>query len=129
MKSIAEIERMSPESMEKISDDLSIQVPASVRQLAENAVMGASEAEELQRAGRRVRYVMFPAAAVLAACLAVILLLPRRPEDTFDDPALAYAEIEKTLEYISAKMDKCLEIASEAEPVLEKTTRLFYTDK
>ena len=51
--------------------------------------------------------------------MGLILAIPSQPKDTFSDPELAYAEIEKTFLYISSKMDRGLEIASEAEPVLE----------
>ena len=40
---------------------------------------------------------------------------------TFDDPLLAYAELEKTFSYISSKVDRGLDLASAAEPALEKT--------
>ena len=63
----------------------------------------------------------------LAASLAVILSLPRQPKDTFDDPMLAYAEIEKTFSYITSKMNRGMDLASEAGPVLEKTALVFTT--
>lgn len=49
----------------------------------------------------------------------------RMPEDTFSDPYLAYAELEKTFEMISSKMDKGLSIAQEAENVLAKTSEIM----
>ena len=125
MKSIEDIERMSPEALEKVADDLSIKVPDTISLLAENAVLAASGTETVRHERRRFMYIIGPAVTALAASLAVILCIPRHPKDTFDDPRMAYAEVERALNLISSKMDKGLEIASEAEPVIEKTTIVF----
>ena len=125
MKSIEDIERMSPEALEKVADDLSIKVPDTISLLAENAVLAASGRETVRHERRRFMYVIGPAVAALAASLALIFCMPRHPKDTFDDPRMAYAEVERALNLISSKMDKGLEIASEAEPVIEKTTIVF----
>ena len=125
MKDIEELERMSPDFLEGIADDASVSVPSSVPRLAENALLAASGIEGSRGGRRRTGYVAGTALIALAASLAVILSHPRQPEDTFDDPMLAYAEIERTFSYITSKMDKGMDLSSEAEPVLEKTAHVF----
>ena len=65
------------------------------------------------------------AAAAAAACLILFVTVPHQPKDTFDDPMLAYAELEKTLGRISSKLDKGMEIAAQAGPAIEKTTSIY----
>jgi len=45
---------------------------------------------------------------------------PQEPKDTFDDPMLAYAELERTLNYISSKMDKGRDIATRAANIIRQ---------
>lgn len=152
MKSIEDIERMSLDELERIADDKSVKVPESLRENVESALMARAILDEgmgkeaLQdfsgatsgrneeagaegtlpriRCLRPVHKIAFAISAA-AACVAITLAVPRRPKDTFDDPLLAYAELEKTFSYISTKMGKGMEIASEARPALEKTERIF----
>lgn len=152
MKSIDDIERMSLEELERIADDKSVKVPESLRENVESALMAraildegivrealpdssGATSERSEAAGadgplpkihrlRPVHKIAFAISAA-AACVAITLAVPRRPKDTFDDPRLAYAELEKTFSYISTKMGKGMEIASEARPALEKTERIF----
>ena len=56
-----------------------------------------------------------PAAALAgaAAATALLLTLPQRgPKDTFDDPYLAYAEVQKAFSTISDKLTGGLELAA-----------------
>ncbi len=79
---------------------------------------------DIPKSAQTVRRLIL-ATTTAAACLAVFLTVRNQPKDTFDDPHLAYAELEKTFSYISSKVDKGLEIASEAEPVFTKTAVIF----
>lgn len=123
MKSIEQIEKMDFESLERIAEDDSVKAPDSLLQGIEAAIVADS------LGGRPKRRSFGPALvgvlAAAAASLVVVLSLPKQPEDTFDDPRLAYAELEKTFSYISGKMDKGMGIAAEAGPALEKTIEVF----
>ena len=56
----------------------------------------------------------------MAAAAAAVIALPQRgPKDTFDDPRLAYAEVEKVFRTISDKMNDGLDIAREAGSAAE----------
>jgi len=128
MKKIEDIENMSPELLEKIAEDQSIQVPSSLKNDIEAAIIAGSVAEERPAQQKRrfgTKYAAGVSAAAAAACLIVFATMYRPMEDTFDDPLTAYAEIEKTFSYIASKMDKGMEIASEADPVIEKTAKVF----
>ena len=95
MKSIDEITRLSAEDLERISLDAGIPVPEELPGRVHAA---------LQRPQNRswTRWSV-PAAAALAALVAVGIALTREPapKDTFDDPYLAYAEVEKVFSKIS----------------------------
>ena len=113
MKSIDEISRLSAEDLERISLDESIPVPEEL-----SARVQAAGAQ----ANRR-RWVL-PAgiAAAVATLLAVGLTLTRNPEpmDTFDDPYLAYAEVEKVFAKISGTVAYGAEKVSQSEQTLDK---------
>ena len=79
--------------------------------------------QELVRLGKRIDdadarkhrlRAVFSALAVAAAAATLLILPQRGPKDTFDDPLLAYAEVEKTFQTISEKMSAGVDIAREA---------------
>ncbi len=131
MKNIKDLENMSLETLEAIAEDKSVEVPGDIRErILEIASAGAIAEEEsvmaMKNAKRMMRFIPYAAAvAAAAASLLILPAAPKEPEDTFDDPLLAYAELERTFSYISSKMDRGLEIASAAEPVFEKTSAVL----
>ena len=145
MKDINEIERLTPEDLERIASDESVRVPADLKASLE-ALAGASEllaegpaaagvipglAEK--RLGRkssgrpsqglRAWYLAVP--AVAAALVAAVLVFRSQPKDTFSDPYLAYAEVQKAFGQISEKGEAAAAIAGNAVPVMEKTEDLL----
>lgn len=120
MKTIEEIEKISFEELEKAAADGSIIAPEGMTdRIAETLAAMEIAGERCTRKGTRSIFVGF--ALATAASLAIVLTLPDRPKDTFSDPKLAYAQLERTFEYISSKMDRGLEIAGEAEPIVDRT--------
>jgi hypothetical protein len=124
MKRLEDIERMSPEELDRIAGASGAEIPADLGERLGNAVLAAAAAEDGRSARRSTRfgYAAGAVTAVALASLAIVLSLPHAPKDTFDDPLLAYAELEKTFSYISSKVDRGLDIAAVAEPAIEKTT-------
>lgn len=125
MKDINEIERLSPEDLERIASDTSVKVPEDLKASLE-ALVGAAELAEKteaeQTAARRPLLWVIPAvAAALVAAVLVFRNVPSRPQDTFSDPYLAYAEVQKAIGQVSRKRDAAAEIAGNAVPVMEKT--------
>lgn len=127
MKTLEEIEKIDFSQLEAYAEDRSIEAPADLMDRIKAAGMARAlkNGSGKRRAFRAWRPALASALAV-AAGLAIVLSIPRQPEDTFDDPRLAYAEVERTLEMISNKMDKGLEIAGEAGPIIEKTNEALY---
>lgn len=124
MKQIEELESLGWEELELSA----LQDPAPVPEGLKERIAASLAAETAVResAGRRfpVRAASFTALAA-AAALAAVLILPglrqQEPKDTFDDPYLAYAEVERVFQTISEKMVTGVDIAREAKPVADKT--------
>ena len=112
MKSIDEISRLNAEDLERISLDESIPVPEELSARVQTAVR------------KPARRWVLPAgiAAAVATLVAVGLTLTRNPEpiDTFDDPYLAYAEVEKVFAKISGTVAYGAEKVSQSEQTLDK---------
>lgn len=91
------------------------------------AVMAAALEEEAamprRTAGAMLRWAV---PALAAASLAVALMLPKGPKDTFDSPELAYAELERTFAYISQKVETGAHIADMAEEPVTRTINTIF---
>lgn len=130
MKSIQEIERLRTEELEQIGNDTSVNVPSGLKdRLADMITAKAAMESGCQgmkpAQGKRIVRIGATAVSAAAACMALFFTIRQQPEDTFSDPRLAYAELERTFSYISSKVDKGLAIASEAEPVIGRTSSII----
>ena len=128
MKQIEELEKLEWEELER----LALQDPAPVpdglqnrlaQSLAAKSLAGETEARKTRTGG--FPYVAVAAAAALTAVVVIPRLGVREPKDTFDDPYLAYAEVEKVFQDISEKMASGVDIAREAKPVADKTLNIL----
>lgn len=137
MKDINEIERLSPEDLERIASDTSVRVPSDLKASLE-ALAGAAEfaqpekapveTEPVVRKAGIFRPLLWGIPAVAAALVAAVIVfrsVPKEPEDTFNDPYLAYAEVQKAFDQISQKGEAAATIAGNAVPVMEKTEDLL----
>jgi hypothetical protein len=110
MKNIDEITRLTADDLERISLDESIPVPEELSGKVQQAVRG-----------RTLRWaVPTGVAAAIAVLLAVGLTWNPEPKDTFDDPYLAYAEVEKVFSKISGTVAYGADKISESEATLDK---------
>lgn len=128
MKSIQEIERLRTEELEQIGNDTSVKVPSGLKDRLADMITAKAAMEsgcQGMKPAQGKRIVRIGATAVSAACMALFFTIRQQPEDTFSDPRLAYAELERTFSYISSKVDKGLAIASEAEPVIDRTSSII----
>ena len=118
MKSLKDIENISLEELEAVSLDDSIAVPEGFAQRLQERLPG-----------RQVRMVRFIAAAASVSVLAGvgfgIARWQNEPKDTFDDPYLAYAELEKAFARMSGEIQKGLAMAEESEAAMDKVTSIF----
>ena len=110
MKNIDEITRLTADDLERISLDKSIPVPEELSGKVQQAVRG-----------RTLRWaVPTGVAAAIAILLAAGLTRNPEPKDTFDDPYLAYAEVEKVFSKISGTVAYGADKISESEAPIEK---------
>ena len=131
MKSLKDIENISLEELEAVSLDESVKVPEGfAERLRENieAQQKIERLDEMRPAAQTRLLTIISAAASVAVLVGVGLSLAKwqnEPKDTFDDPYMAYAELEKAFATISGGMQKALAMAEESEVALEKVAEVF----
>ena len=129
MKSLKEIEDISLEELDAVSQDEAITVPEGFRQRLEAELDAQNKLETLKEEPRKIRLV--PVIGVAASVLLVIgigLGIARwqsEPKDTFTDPYLAYAELEKAFSTMSEGMNKALAMADKSETIIDRATSVF----
>lgn len=132
MKRIEDIEKLGPEEFERIISDSSVKVPENLGRRIEDALTAAQTVKSTHRSPSW-KLAIAPAAAAIAAALIVGVNYQnanRMPADTFDDLAVAYAELERTLGYISSKIgtgreltDAALSQTGKASQIIEKINK------
>lgn len=121
---------MSLEQLDAVSKDENIAVPEGFTKLLKEdfGTLESLTSDDPQHA-RRIRTIRFMSMAASVAVLAGIGLGIARwndePKDTFDDPYLAYAELEKAFAKVSVGMQKGLAMAEESEAALDKVASVF----
>jgi len=131
MKNIEDIEKMDLSDLEKVAADESISVPEGLEDRLKLSLLAQpDQAGEAADEGPSVRARLITGFSVLAAaCLVAAVFLSRPQEkllkDTFDDPYLAYAEVERTFERISKKMSKGTEKALSATEMIDKPSAII----
>jgi hypothetical protein len=129
MKSLKEIEDISLEELDAVSQDEAITVPEGFRQRLEAELDAQNKLETIKEEPRKIRLV--PVIGVAASVLLLIgigLGIARwqsEPKDTFTDPYLAYAELEKAFSTMSEGMNKALAMADKSETIIDRATSVF----
>lgn len=124
MKRIDDIEKMGLEELEAAAMAGNIGVPQGLEERIKERIL----AREMIRlpVGRRVMQLGGIAAAV---ALALLIFNPERVDDqlhdTFEDPRMAYAQVEKAFAEISNKMSMGVEMVSQAKPLAEKPLEIL----
>ena len=135
MKRLEDIENMSMLDLDRIASDESIKVPATLKHdiavTARALEMASKEEDEPnektvshRRYRKILRIISYPAAAVAIITIGMRLSFQdslTTPKDTFDDPMMAYVQMEQVFGFISEKMNTGIDIADAAEPVIDKT--------
>lgn len=130
MKSIKEIENMSLEQLEAVSMDENIPVPEGFAERMRADVEVLERLVEDKPQPQQRRWVMTTVSVAAAAALLIgvgfgIARWQSEPKDTFDDPYLAYAELEKAFAIMSGGVHKALAMAEESEAALDKVSSVF----
>lgn len=121
---------MSLEQLVAASMDENISVPDGFASRLEDGLEVLERlTEDESRKDGRVRMVRVLSAAAAAALLvgAGLGLSGRQdePEDTFTDPYLAYAELEKAFAIMSGEIHKGLAMAEKSEEIIDRTSSVF----
>lgn len=128
MKKLEDIERMSFEELEKVSLDGGVSSPEGFGERLEGAVAGlAAAGEGVKTKGAKLRNAAYSLAGAAMAAVLMLLVLgrPGTPADSFDDPLLAYAEVQKSFSLISEKMSKTTELVLEASSEMNKPKEII----
>ena len=128
MKSIKDIENMSLEQLEAVSMDENIAVPEGFAARMQESVESHRVMVDLKpdAPNRNVRFIAAAASvAVLAVAGYALADHMSQPKDTFDDPYLAYAQIEKAFAKMTDSISTGLAMVEESENVIDKATTIF----
>lgn len=120
MKSLEEIEKLSLEDLEGISADSNVKVSEGLKTRVVTELVAFECREQAKKARLRLRCAFATASLAAAFATVALVILPQTPKDTYDDPELARAELERAFAYISGKIDKGLDLAEESVPIVEK---------
>ncbi|MBR1406885.1 MAG: hypothetical protein IJ578_08165 [Bacteroidales bacterium] len=125
MKNWKEIENMSPEQLEQQA--AGVEIPADLERRVGETLQVLSRTEEVLT-GRSSRTLWLSAVGTAAAAALIAgLLLPdrNRLQDTYDDPALAYAEVERALGRIAEKMQYGASVVTDSREQMEKPLKML----
>ena len=125
MKRIQDIEKLQEEDLEMAALGEDITIPAGLEERLKAAIAAK---EAVKPKAEPVRWIPYAALAVAAGFAAVALIRHNgsgKLQDTFDDPYLAYAQVEATFQKISDKMAIGVDIAAKAEQTAEKPMEII----
>ena len=117
MKSIKDIEHITIEELEAISLDEKVVVPNDLNDKIQSRILGK----------KKKIYSMISVAAAITVIVTGLgmSILNNEPKDTFDNPYLAYAELEKAFATMSEGMKKGMDMVEASESVIKKSTEIF----
>ena len=125
MKRIQDIEKLQEEDLEMAALGEDITIPAGLEERIKAAIAAK---EAVKPKAEPVRWIPYAALAVAAGFAAVAIIRHNgsgKLQDTFDDPYLAYAQVEATFQKISDKMAIGVDIAAKAELTAEKPMEII----
>lgn len=120
---------MSLEELIAVSSDEATAVPESFAERIGKHVEAHKIAKDLENDADRTRTVRWIGAAAAVTLLAGTALgivnWQNQPKDTFDDPYLAYAELEKAFATMSDSLQKGLAMADKSNDIIDRTINVF----
>lgn len=125
MKRIQDIEKLQEEDLEMAALGEDITIPAGLEERIKAAIAAK---EAVKPKAEPVRWIPYAALAVAAGFAAVAIIRHNgsgKLQDTFDDPYLAYAQVEATFQKISDKMAIGVDLAAKAEQTAEKPMEII----
>lgn len=127
MKRLEDLEKMDWQELETAALQENIPVPEGLEKRISEKLTARTlaAAPTPQKTGRRILWTAMAAAAVLAAVLALPSSGALEPEDTFDNPQMAYAQVEEAFQLIGQHMAKGLACADDAQALVEKPKQIL----
>lgn len=131
MKADRTTEKFSIDSLTGASADRSIKCPDGFGHELSDMIDSLDAAERIIISGESKDRNTWHWLVGVAACIAIIAGIgfstwtSRTPEDTFTDPAQAYAEAENALSAISERMGRGTALAAKAEKTMERQTAIL----
>ena len=125
MKRIQDIEKLQEEELEKAALGEDIAIPAGLEERLKAAIAAKEAVKPKAEPVRWIPYVALAVAAGFAAVVAVQHNAAGKLQDTFDDPYLAYAQVEATFQEISDKMALGVDMAAKAEQTAGKPMEII----
>ena len=134
MKRIEDIEKMGLEELEAAAMEEKVEVPQGLAGRIQERILAAELAKEppIEKPQiQRKRILQYSGITAVAAVVvfALVLLKPVEEkdtlQDTFDDPYMAYAQVEKAFAEISNKMSMGVEMVAQAKPLAEKPMEIL----
>lgn len=114
MKRIQDIEKLQEDELEMAALGEDITIPAGLEERIKAAIAAKETVKPEARPVRWIPYAALAFAAGIAAVVAVQHNAAGKLQDTFDDPYLAYAQVEATFQTISDKMALGVDLAAKA---------------
>lgn len=133
MKRIEDIEKMGLEELEAAAMEEKVEVPQGLAGRIQERILAAELAKEppIEKPQiQRKRILQFSGIAAAAVVVfALVLLKPGMQkdtlQDTFEDPYMAYAQVEKAFAEISNKMSIGVDMVAQTKPLAEKPMEIF----
>ena len=127
MKRLEDIEYMDVEQLEAAALQEHIPIPEGLEDRIKASIAAATVAEGAAKQ-KPVRWIPYAAVAA-AAAIAAVAIIPSRSnaglKDTFDDPYLAYAQVEAVFQNISDKMSVGVGMTENAAAVAGKPVQII----
>lgn len=117
-----DINKMTISELEKIASDERTDIPSYLESSIEELADGLEAVRRLTGKEERKPLLLagVAASAAILACAALGLQGFSGPEDTFDDPELAYAEARKAMQMIADALDTGADRTNEAMAAFER---------
>ena len=137
MKRIEDIEKMGLEDLEKAAMEEKVPVPEGLAERIQERLAAAEFVKEDARQQRtqpqrtqKLQWVKYSGiAAAVATGIVLLASVPGKDkgqlQDTFEDPYMAYAQVEEAFRTISDKMAIGVDIAAQAKPIAEKPLEIL----
>lgn len=130
MKSLKDIENISFEELEAVSLNEDIKVPEGFEQRLESSLdLRFLTGRIVERPRRTMKLLAAAASVALLIGLGIgTVRWYNEPEDTFDDPYMAYAELEKAFAAISDSVGRGRKMVAESDAIIDRTVSALYID-